>query len=333
MAAPTSFEVLPLAYKPHHVIAVLPGEQVVATPYETIRATSDTLRGSVLFRPTPRLELDHMTFEIDDMRITGDARLDGRRSARRSSPPARPPDGAPFAHDLAFNAENLALPAASPQALGRAACCRRRSAPVGLDATLAFDRPWDRASVEGDNPVLEGVEIRDLSLTWGKLDLRGRGTLAVDAEGFAEGRIDLRARNWEEMLDVAEAAGALDPTLAGAVRAGLGLLARLSGDGDALERAARLRRRRHPARPDRDRPGAGAGATVVAGRCARAGVVKYLKCSHIFLDVDQIFTLARRRAAAPTTETARSRRGLSRASSRTSSAMGPIVSQARARMP
>ena len=57
----------------------------------------------------------------------------------------------------------------------------------------------------------------------------------MDAEGFAEGRLDLRARNWEEMLDVAEASGALDPTLAGAVRAGLGLIARLAGDRNALD--------------------------------------------------------------------------------------------------
>ena len=79
------------------------------------------------------------------------------------------------------------------------------------------------------------MAIRDLALTWGKLDLRGRGTLAVDEDGFAEGRLDLRARNWEQMLDVAEASGALDPTLAGAARAGLGLIARLAGDRDALD--------------------------------------------------------------------------------------------------
>ena len=107
--------------------------------------------------------------------------------------------------------------------------------PIALDSTLVFDRPWDRPALEDGNPVLEEVAIRDLSLTWGKLDLRGRGTLGVDAEGFAEGRIDLRARNWEDMLAVAEASGALNPTLGGALRSGLGLIARLSGDRNALE--------------------------------------------------------------------------------------------------
>lgn len=224
-------DVLQLAYKPQHVIAVLTGEQVVATPYDTFRATSETLRGSILFRPNPRFELDHMTFEIANMAIASDA---GWTSSIGKAVLAtrQAANGTPNAHDLAFDAENLAIPRLAeaaqdvlPPTIGR----------VGLDSTLHFDRPWDRASVEGDNPALEGVDIHDLSLTWGKLDLRGRGTLTVDAKGFAEGRIDFRARNWEEMLSVAEASGALDPNLAGALRGGLGLIARLSGDRTALD--------------------------------------------------------------------------------------------------
>jgi hypothetical protein len=224
-------DVLQLAYKPQHVIAVLGGEQVVATPYDTFRATGDTLRGSILFRPNTRLELDHMTFEIADMAIRSDA---GWTSSIGKAVLAtrQAAGGIPNAHDLAFDAENLAIPRLAESAQGVLPAAIGK---VSLDSTLRFDRPWDRASVEGDNPVLEGVDIRDLSLTWGKLDLRGHGTLAVDAEGFAEGRIDLRARNWQEMLEVAEASGALDPTLAGALRGGLGLIARLAGDGDALD--------------------------------------------------------------------------------------------------
>jgi hypothetical protein len=227
-------QILSLSYKPHHVIAVLTGEQVVSTPYETLRATSDRLRGSVIFRPTPRLELDHATFEIENMALAGDAGWtatigEAILATRQAA------DGTRFAHDLAFNAESLALPPELLASLNVGEVLPAEVGPIALDATLAFDRPWDRPALESDNPVLEEVKIRDLSFTWGKLDLRGRGTLGVDAEGFAEGRLDLRARNWEQMLDVAEMSGALDPTLAGAARAGLGLIARLAGDGTALD--------------------------------------------------------------------------------------------------
>jgi hypothetical protein len=231
-----AFQVLSLSYRPHHFIAVLPGEQVVSTPYETIRATSETLRGSVIFVPTTRLELDHMTFEIEAMRLAGETGWEAAiGKAILATRRAADPDAPPFAHDLAFNAEDLALPAGLTGRIDPEGLLPATIGTVGLDATLAFDRPWDRAAIEGDNPVLEEVRIKDLSLTWGKLDLRGRGTLAVDADGYAEGRLDLRARNWRDMIEMAEAAGALDSTLAGALRAGLELVARLSGDRDALD--------------------------------------------------------------------------------------------------
>lgn len=227
-----AFRILQLAYRPNHVIAVLPGTQVVATPHETVSATSGNLRGSVLFRPNPRLELDHMTFEIGDMKIDSDrgwtagigkAVLATRQAAA----------GPPNAHDLAFNADRLELPGVA-EALRGGAMLPAALGPIAIDATLGFDRPWDRASVEAGNPTLESVEIRDASLTWGELDLRARGTLGVDAEGYADGRLDLRARNWEEMLDLAESSGAVDSAIAGAVRAGLGLISRLGGDRKAI---------------------------------------------------------------------------------------------------
>jgi hypothetical protein len=144
-------------------------------------------------------------------------------------------DGTPFAHDVAFNAESLALPPQLIASFRADGVLPAEVGPIALDATLAFDRAWDRPALENDNPALEEVAIRDLSFTWGRLDLRGRGTLGVDAEGFAEGRLDLRARNWEDMIAVAEASGALGATLGGALRSGLGLIARLSGDRNALE--------------------------------------------------------------------------------------------------
>ena len=202
----------------------------MATAYDAIRVTSDLLRGSVIFRPTPRLELDHSTFEIEGMRLAGDSGW--TVGIGKAILATRQAGGTPFAHDVAFDAQGLALPPEATERIG--GVLPAEIGQVGLDATLAFDRPWDRPAIEGENPVLEGVEVRDLTLTWGKLDLRGRGTLGIDAEGFAEGRLDLRARNWREMIDVAETAGMLDPTLAGAVRGGLDLIARFGGDGETL---------------------------------------------------------------------------------------------------
>jgi hypothetical protein len=225
-------QILSLSWKPQHVIAVLPGTQLVATPATTLTATSDLLRGSVIFRPTPRLELDRSTFEIEGMAIGSDAGWTAEIGKAILATRQSAGDGAPpFAHDVAFTAENLRLPD-FPNAGG---VLPPALEAVRLDTMLTFDRPWDRTTVEGDNPVFEAVEVRDMSLNWGRLDLRGRGTLGVDPDGFAEGTLQLRARNWAEVLEIAETSGALDPTLASALRAGLGLMARLGGDANSLD--------------------------------------------------------------------------------------------------
>jgi hypothetical protein len=227
------FQVLSLSYRPQEVIAVLPGTQVVSTPYETISASSELFRGSVAFRPTTRLELDRMTFEVEQMQIHGEsgwqAGLEKAIFATRQAPTV-----APFAHDVALNADQLTLPRSVTGVIDKGGMLPEAINALGIDATVTFDRPWDRSTIEGGNPVVQQVIVRDVSMTWGKLDLRGRGTLDVDADGFAEGRLDMRARNWREMIDLAETTGAVDPTLAGALRAGLGLMARLAGDGEAI---------------------------------------------------------------------------------------------------
>lgn len=228
-------QILSLTYKPNHIIAALPGEQVFSTPFDTLRLHADDLKGSILFRPTPRLELDHMTFEIGGMEVAGDSGWSaGIGKAILATRQATDSGAPPFSHDLAFNASGLALPPELMQALRVGDVLPAEIGTVSVDALLAFDRPWDRPSVEGGLPALTEMRVRDVHLAWGKLDLRGKGTLDVDAQGFAEGRIDLTARNWGEMLDLAEQGGMIGGTTAVTLRTGLGLLARVSGSNGTI---------------------------------------------------------------------------------------------------
>lgn len=230
------FQVLSLTWKPHHVISVWPGEQIFATPYETVRISADGLRGSVIFVPRPGLELDRSTIEIEEMRLAGD--LGWEAVLGRAVLATRRAEGAGAGlhpHDVHFRAEGLGLPPAWTVGLDRTGVLPARMEAAELDATLTFDRPWDQTSVEQDNPRLEEVAIRDLRVSWGRLELRGRGTLRADDRGYAEGTLDLRVRNWEEMLRLAVNAGLIGSSAARAVETGLGLMARLSAGRGSIE--------------------------------------------------------------------------------------------------
>jgi hypothetical protein len=230
------FQVLSLTWTPHHVISVWPGEQVVATPYETVRIASETLRGSVVFEPRPGLALDRSAIEIGEMRIAGESGWEATLGRAILATRQAAGEGAPdHAHDVSFEAEALALPASWTAGLERTGVLPGRMESAAIDATLAFDGPWSRTTVETRPPRLQEATVRDLRVSWGRLDLRARGTLAADDEGFADGTLSLRVRNWEEMLEVAVNAGLIGRSAARGVETALGLIARLSSDRNTIE--------------------------------------------------------------------------------------------------
>ncbi len=229
------FQILSMSWKPHHVIAVWPGAQEIASPYETVTIESGVMRGSVVLAPGPALALERTAIELEDVRVTGETGWTARIGAallatRRSVGEDAPEHG----HDVSLKATAIAPPDAWFAAIGQTGVLPEAAQSAVIDATVTFDRALDRTAVEQVNPVVEEIRIRDASMVWGELDLRGRGALAADAAGFADGEIELRARNWREMIDVAEQAGALNRTVASGLRAGLELLALLSGDRNAL---------------------------------------------------------------------------------------------------
>jgi hypothetical protein len=228
-----AFQILSLSWKPHHLIAAWPGEQVIGTPYDTMRIAGEGLRGSVIFRPTPALELDHMTIELKDVDFHGDLGWDARIGSAILAT-RRPPDAAPDAHEVSFKAEGLVPPNAWTDEIPVSGALPRQMDALDLDAIVTFDRPWDRHAVETENPAIVAIELKDATAIWGELDLRAKGELRPDEDGLAEGEMTLRARNWRQMLDIAEQSQAITPQLAGALRGGLDLLARFSGDGESL---------------------------------------------------------------------------------------------------
>jgi hypothetical protein len=229
------FQFTTLAYQPNEIIAIWPPRQSFATPFGATQIASETMRGSLAVAPNPRLELLRATIELADVTLAGDAGWTlGLGDAIFAARQAEGAEAAPFAYEFAFTAGELAPPGGWTGELARGVLDAVIET-ARLDLVATFDRPLDRAPVEGAPPSIERLVVRDVTLAWGRLDLRGKGALVADADGLAEGTIDLRARNWDDMLAVAERSGALPSGVAAALRGGLGLIARLGGDRGTLE--------------------------------------------------------------------------------------------------
>lgn len=233
------FQNLSLVYRPMQVIAVLPGEQVFATRDATYHVTSDTFRASGSFAASVDLPIERSTVEIRNATVTTD---DDRELQLASAiiSMRETPERTGDVYDFDINASNLTPDAALMSRVGRSGAFSEALETVRVAATIRFDAPWDRYALERARPQPREIELTRLDATWGELDLAVTGSLEVSANGQPDGELQVRARNWREMIEIARASGALPESLVGAVTRAGSMIAGLSGDPETLDATLRF---------------------------------------------------------------------------------------------
>lgn len=209
------FQIFALSYRPHHVIATWPNEQQLVLGDVPIAVTSDRMQASAVFSPTAGFTLNRSSAVAEGLLLR---QPEGELAVTEVRIATRTHEGSDDLHDIALNATGL----------------RPMPLPEGVPPVI------DLISAEGTlqlTPQMQpqSLALRNLRVTWGGMQLRGQGTLEIDATGALEGRIDLSATNWREMLRIAIAAGVVRPELASTYEAGLALLAGVSGPAEELE--------------------------------------------------------------------------------------------------
>lgn len=104
-----------------------------------------------------------------------------------------------------------------------------------LNMDVGFNRVWDLSAVEVARPQPRLIRIALAEAAWGTLELRAAADLTVDEQGVPAGTLSLQARNWQDMLVLAEAAGALPPALVPQAQSVLSALAQATGDPQAID--------------------------------------------------------------------------------------------------
>ena len=107
-----------------------------------------------------------------------------------------------------------------------------------LDATLSFDRPWNRYAIEDQRPQPTRIDLTDMSARWGTVTFRAAGEVDVTPEGYPEGEITIRAVEWRKLLEMAVSSGVLPEEAVGPLEGALDLM---SGQRDTLDAKLGLR--------------------------------------------------------------------------------------------
>jgi len=197
-----------------------PGDLSIKTPLLRLEApagalpvkvTATDLDARLSLHPGLALELKELAAQTAGLRLdgpdgmlleVGQARAEMRQTSDRPRtydlyflPKAITPG--PFLHRL-FAQDDT--PAAAPQVVAR--------------AQMTFDRPLDRqAGLRGNEPRVEEFNLTETRITWGEITLMAEGALAIDAQGQPDGALSLRVTNWARLVDIAQRAGLLPPSM------------------------------------------------------------------------------------------------------------------------
>ncbi len=226
------FQLLALSYRPNHLIAVLPPAHALSTPLARYEITQDQARASLVVTLAADPQIDRTTVVIDAPRVVA---RDWTSSATALRFATRRLEDAPLTHEIGLQAQSLVPSARLKAQLDPAGLLPDAIATLRLDAALGFDAPWDRRALEQRRPQLTAVDLREARASWGGMDLRLTGMLDVDSFGLATGAVAVQAKNWREMLDVAERGGALPPRLRPLLESALDSLSDLSGRSETLD--------------------------------------------------------------------------------------------------
>lgn len=227
------FQILSLSYTPNHFITVWPATQVIATPHKKYNISNTDMRASLVFEPNSTLALDRSTLNIENLKIT--TSKDEESTIKSALLSTRQSETIEYAHDLAFDAKGF-----TPSKTLKAWIDPKSILPVlfetvSIKSTIAFDGPWDRTAIEGIKPILTGIDLASFNAQWGEMQLQATGNVTVDAEGYPTGKISIRAKNWQDMIRLVVASGALNASVGKSLEQGLSLLALLSGNKNTLD--------------------------------------------------------------------------------------------------
>lgn len=223
------------ALRPDHIRAVLPTEQGLASPVERLTITSTAITSELDVRPGEDFALDATETVLSEVTVTSDAGWTMALPEGRLGMTRIEGEGETSRYDVAFAARNLAPPLPTRRLLDPRGLLPETIETLDYTATMGFDRPWDLRAIEDRRPQITALDLAELNAVWGGLILRAAGEITVDADGVPDGRLAIRAENWQEMVAMAVRAGLIPEQMRGTVEGILGVVAGFSGDPEVID--------------------------------------------------------------------------------------------------
>jgi hypothetical protein len=214
-------------WRPWHLVALLNDEHRVLLHSETLTLSLNDGRASMTVTPDTSLTLSQLALSLTQPVIQSSNawRGAGDLAEVHVNLLAEPANS----YAVALNITNVQLDPAIMAATGLDGTI----AKVALDGTVSFAAPLDRFA--GDRPPqITALRLSPATLEWGDVLATATGGIAADADGVAEGRIDVTIKGWRKLIPALVGAGAITPSMAPTVEGFLNAIAAQGGDPETL---------------------------------------------------------------------------------------------------
>lgn len=233
------FQLITLSYKPNHIIAVWPNQQLLATPTQKLDISSTKLQASVVLDQGEALPLNRANLVADTLTVqTRDGQATTMTALRAA---IQTVEDTPNTYRFALEAEDFAPPMAFRGLIGAADLPRAFDA-LRAQVSVTFDDHWDRSAVERRRPQPTRIDLKLAEARWGELELLLAGAADLDDKGRLNGEVTIKARNWREIIALAVQSGQISAGIGGQLEDALGLLSQLAGNPNTLDIPLSLRK-------------------------------------------------------------------------------------------
>ncbi len=198
----------------------------------TLILEADDMRAGLGFAPGRALALEHIDLHSGPWKISDAAQplLSGQAFVLRMEE-----SDEPLRYQLHGNIAGLVLSGGTRRVLFSTQSLPEAFEALEFRATATFDTPWDRRALELRRPQPRHLDLEQMLVQWGPMQMRAAGELSMDESGRPTGTITLQAQDWQRMLTLTEETGLLPPALRANVEQVLSLLAGRSGHPERLE--------------------------------------------------------------------------------------------------
>jgi hypothetical protein len=233
-------QVFAMTWKPWHLIAALPHDQQIATPFGPVDLVSQRFVASLRVAPSIEVSFEEAVLEVEAARLTAaflpPITVDKLVVALKQEPAQGP------AYRLGVQAANLTPLIA--QATGGNLTTGQLD--VVFYTTVPLDRNLGAPNTEPQSAEqglveLTGLDLRRLSLDWGPVTVSGSGRLVRISGGFAEGEIALKVSGWQDLAARLADFGFLRPEIAPTISVALDLIAKEQGYPSILDLPLRFK--------------------------------------------------------------------------------------------